>query len=62
MHLITVKHAGVIIHIATTEHPEMWLEVEAKRIREQFPSARFEVLNLLSAPMPEPKKVARKAE
>lgn len=46
MLLVTVKHAGVIIDIQTTEFPNTWLETEGKRIRGQFPSARFEFLPL----------------
>lgn len=46
MHLIAVKHAGVIIDIAITQHPDVWFETEGKRIRNQFPSAKFHVLDL----------------
>lgn len=50
MWLVVVKHAGVVINIDTTDRPDVWAETEGKQIRNQFPSARFEYLNLASAP------------
>ncbi len=49
--LVVVKHAGVLIDLYLTEHPDVWAETEGKQIRQQFPSAKFAYLNLqASAP------------
>lgn len=59
---VVVKHAGVVIDLCLTEHPDVFAATEGKRIREQFPSAKFEYLRPETSDPVNPKPVAKRTK